>query len=224
MPERQVPPESGGSNPTPSLQFSDSLKAGVSPRAKDDKADIKANPSSPKSSSLQKTPFCRLLTAKEANIMLDQWHYLGAVTGILFSVGHDEGCCVFTNCRSRIYEKKHTGVVELARMVGMPDHKWAMSSLMAQAARECKRRGYTEIITYADPWNHNTGKVYLSAGWTRIGETAQDMVYMLDGERISRRTMYDRHGTQSRAVVKKIYGDRLKFEIAPPKPIFRKTL
>lgn len=174
--------------------------------------------------SLQKTPFCRILTAEESNKMLEQWHYLGAVIGIIFSVGHEEGCCVFTNCRSRIYEKKHPGVIELARMVGMPKHTWAMSSLMAQAVRECKKRKYTEIITYADPWNKNTGKVYLAAGWQRIGTTAPDTVYLLDEKRIARRTLYDRHGTQSKKEMKIIYGERLQFEEAPPKPIFIKKL
>ena len=174
--------------------------------------------------SLDKTPRCRLLTVQESNKMLEQWHYLGAVIGIIFSVGHDEGCCVFTNCRSRNYEKKRPGVIELARMVGMPNHTWAMSSLMAQAVKECRRRGYTEIITYADPWNKNTGQVYLAAGWEPVGKTGADTVYLLDGERIARRTLYDRHGTQSRTKMKEIYGDRLKFEVAPPKPIFRKVL
>ena len=174
--------------------------------------------------SLHKTPFCRLLTAEESNKMLNDWHYLGEVQGILFSVGHEEGCCVFTNCRSRIYEKKHPGVVELSRMVGAPNHKWAMSSLMAQAVRECRKRGYKEIITYADPWNNNTGKVYLAAGWKAMGVTGADTVYLLDGERIARRTLYDRHGTQSKTKMKEIYGDRLQFEVAPPKPVFRKVL
>jgi len=87
-----------------------------------------------------------------------------------------------------------------------------------------RKLGYTSIITYADPWNHNTGKVYLAAGWTPAGATGQDMVYVLDGKRIARRTLYDRHGTQSRAKMTEIYGDRLRFEIAPPKPIFIKTL
>ena len=170
--------------------------------------------------SLQKTPHCSIISAREANDMLDRWHYLGQVRGILFAVGHMEGCCAFTNCRSRIYEAKHPGVVELARMVGMPNHQWAMSSLMAQATRECKRREFLEIITYADPWNGNTGKVYLAAGWSRIGTSQGDTVYMLDGKRIARRTLYDRHGTQSKSKMKEIYGERLQFEIAPPKPIF----
>jgi len=109
-------------------------------------------------------------------------------------------------------------------MVGMPNHAWAMSSLMAQSVRECRKRGYKEIITYADPWNGNTGKVYLAAGWLPSGTTSKDIVYMLDGERIARRTLYDRHGTQSRAKMKEMYGDRLRFEVAPPKPIFVKVL
>ena len=173
---------------------------------------------------LSKTPICRSLTERESNMMLEKWHYLGKITGAIFSIGHDEGCCVFANCRSRMYEKKHPGVIELVRMVGKPNHSWAMSSLMAYSVRECKKRGYSEIITYADPWNNNTGKVYLASGWKPMGKTAQDTVYLLDGKRISRRTMYDRHGTQSKSKMKEIYGDRLIFQIAPPKPIFRKLL
>ena len=175
-------------------------------------------------SPLQKTPQCRALSAPEANAMLAQWHYLGPVRGIRFAVGHDEGCCVFTNCRSRVYEAKHPGVIELARMVGAPDHQWAMSSLMAQAARECRRQGFREIRTYADPWNGNTGQVYRAAGWEHVGCSQSDTVYILDGRRVARRTFYDRHGTQSRPQMAAIYGDRLRFEIAPPKPIFRKLL
>ena len=174
--------------------------------------------------SLQKTPTCRDLSVKEANEMLTRWHYLGPVRGIKFAVGHEEGCCVFTNCRSRVYEAKHPGMIELSRMVGSPGHSWAMSSLMAQAVRECDRRGYTEIITYADPWNGNTGKVYLSAGWSPAGTSQGDTVYILDGKRIARRTLYDRHGTQSKMEMKLIYGDRLRFEEAPPKPIFIRKL
>lgn len=171
-----------------------------------------------------KTPECHILNSNHANAMLDKWHYLGSVKGIVFAVGHHEGCCVFTNCRSRIYEKNHPGVIELSRMVGMPDHRWTMTSLMAQAVRECRRRGYKEIITYADPWNKNTGTVYKAAGWEFVGETTKDTVYILDGKRISRRALYDRHGTQSKQHMKNIYGNRLRFEDAPPKKIFRKWL
>jgi hypothetical protein len=68
------------------------------------------------------------------------------------------------------------------------------------------------------------GAVYLAAGWERSGTTGADTVYLLDGERVARRTFYDRHGTQSRTKMKEIYGDRIRFEVAPPKPIYRKVL
>ena len=173
---------------------------------------------------LHKTPWCVVISHHAANEMLAKWHYLGPVKGILFAVGHSEGCCVFTNCRSRIYEKKNLGVVELARMVGAPGHQWAMSSLMSQAMRECRRRGYKRAITYADPWNGNTGQVYLAAGWTRVGQSQKDTVYILDGKRIARRTLYDKHGTQSKPILKGVYGERLRFEAALPKPIFVRDL
>lgn len=178
-----------------------------------------SNPTSP----LQKTPWVRLLTSNEANIMLKQWHYLGEVKGILFSVGHAEGCCVFTNCRSRLYEGKYPGAIELARMVGKPGHKWAMSSLMSQALREVKIRGYKFCVTYADPFAGHNGMVYLAASWRDDGVVDKDghPLFFIDGKRISPRTLYDRHGTQGIQEMKKIYGERL---VLYPKPLKRRFI
>lgn len=174
-----------------------------------------------KNSGLLPSPPTRLLNKVEVDTMLNAWHYLGSVRGFIFAVGHDEGCCVFTNCRSRIYESNYTGrVVELGRMVGSPGHKWSMTSLMSKSIRECRRRAYTRVITYADPWNGNGGTVYLAAGWKADGFTSRDTVYLLDGKRVSRRTFYDKHGTQSMSEMMKIYGNRLTFQKAPPKPRF----
>jgi len=96
-----------------------------------------------KLSGLLKTPPVIELDKKVANTMLNNWHYLGEVKGILFAYGHDEGCLVFTNCRSRIYEenykKKNLKVIELARMVGKDNHKWSMSSLTAEVIKEIKK-------------------------------------------------------------------------------------
>lgn len=174
-------------------------------------------------SALLKSPICRILTEQEANVLLAKWHYLGPVRGQIISVGHDEGCCVFTNCRSRILGKT-AGIIELTRMVGAPNHKWAMTSLMAYAAKVVRKNGYTSIVTYADPWAGHTGKVYLAAGYRLIGTTSKDTVYLLDGKRVARRTLYDRHGTQSKAKMIAIYGDRLTFEVAPPKNIYKRDL
>lgn len=183
-----------------------------------------------KNSGLLKSPLVVPLRPKIANNMLDKWHYLGNVKGILYAFGHSEGCCVFTNCRSRIYETKLTSrgikVIELARMVGSPGHKWSMSSLMSKCIKWIKRMGYNLIVTYADPYAGHDGMTYKAAGWIFDGIIEPDghPLFIIDGKRISPRTLYDRHKTQSVPVIKQIYGNRLALEKKPLKKRFIKCL
>jgi len=173
-----------------------------------------------KKSGLTKSPKIRRLQSKQANELLQSWHYLGGVRGILFALGHEEGCCVFTNCRSRIYESKHPGVIELARMVGKPDRGWAMSSLMSQSLRWMKSNtDYCSVVTYADPFAGHDGMVYRAANWIFDGLIQKDghPLFIIDNKRISPRTLYDRHGTQAVAAMKAIYGVRLELVSKPQK-------
>lgn len=174
---------------------------------------------------LKSPPIHLLLPVKIAKMMLNKWHYLGEVRGIIYALGHYEGCCVFTNCRSRIYESKHVKVIELARMVGKPGHKWAMSSLMSQCIKWLKQHtDYKLVITYADPYAGHNGMVYTAAGWIFDGVIGKDghPLFIIDGKRISPRTLYDRHGTQSVPKMKQIYGNRLILESKPLKKRFIK--
>jgi hypothetical protein len=111
-------------------------------------------------------------------------------------------------------------------MVGAPGHKWAISSLMSRACREIKRLGYKRIVTYADPYAGHDGMVYRAAGWAYDGESAKDghPLFFIDDVLVSPRTLYDRHGTQSVAVIRAIYGDRLRIEPKPAKRRFVKEL
>lgn len=179
---------------------------------------------------VKKSPPIRCLSDDEANSMLEKWHYLGEVRSIIAAYGHDEGCCVFTNPRSRYLQKNSrkktkielarpaNKIIELARMVGKPNHEWAMTSLMAQCLKRVQRLGYERIITYADPYNQNDGTVYRAGNWKYVGESVPSVIFILDGKRVSSKGMYDKHGTQSRSVMKRIYGDRIQFEYGPPKP------
>jgi hypothetical protein len=184
-----------------------------------------------KNSGLLKSPPVYLLSNKEANKMLNMWHYLGSVRGILFAYGHNEGCLVFTNCRSRIYEKnynnKNIKVIELARMVGKPNHKWSMSSLTCLVMKEIKKmKIYDIIVTYSDPYAGHNGKVYYSSGWIFDGKVLPDghPLFFIDKKRISPRTLYDRHGTQSVNKMKEIYANRLELKAKPLKKRFIKIL
>jgi len=181
-----------------------------------------------KNSGLIKSPTIRELSSQEANQMLNNWHYLGEVKGILYAYGHDEGCCVFTNCRSRVYEEnmkeKGIRVIELGRMVGKDGHKWSMSSLMAQSEKEIRKLNkYDLIVTYSDPFAGHNGMVYKSANWIFdcIIETDGHPLFFIDGKRISPRTLYDRHGTQSVPKMREIYGNRLELK---PKPLKKRFI
>lgn len=184
-----------------------------------------------KKSGLIKSPEIKLVDKKLANKMLNDWHYLGEVKGILFAYGHEEGCCVFTNCRSRIYEQnlndKNIKVIELARMVGKNGHKWSMSSLMSQSVKKIKEiNKYDLIVTYSDPFAGHDGMVYKASGWIFdgiIGKDGHPLIF-IDGKQIAPRTLYDRHGTQSVSKIKEIYGNRVEFKEKPLKKRFLKIL
>jgi hypothetical protein len=165
----------------------------------------------------------REMSTAEANALLAKWHYLGPVRGIISAFGHNEGCLVFTNPRSRLYEAKMSPlrVIELARMVGSPHHRWAMSSLMAVAMRFIRGQRWDWCVTYADPQAGHTGAVYRAANWVDAGLIGKDghPLFFVDGQRMSPRTLYDRHGTQSVPYLRRVYGERL---ITRPKPLKRR--
>jgi len=182
-----------------------------------------------KLSGLEKSPLVRPFTPTEANIMLDNWHYLGGVKCILHAYGHDEGVCVFTNCRSRVYEEKmkEKGIkaVELTRMVAKDGHKWGMSSLMSLCEKEIKKLNkYDVIVTYSDPFAGHTGATYKASNWLFDGCSTKEDVYLIDGKRTARRTLYDRHGTQSIPKMKEIYGERLEIKEGIEKNRFIKII
>lgn len=168
----------------------------------------------------QASPPGRVLSRHEWETQLNKWHYLGAsCKGITLAWGHDEGCCIYGNPRSRKIEKWFPNLLvgELIRMVGCPGHLWSMTSLMAQAHRNLK---YDILVTYADPTAGHNGAVYRAGNWKSIGVSSTEAIWLLDGKRISRRWVYDQHGTQSIAVAKQIYGDRLTISPGQPKPRF----
>ena len=164
-----------------------------------------------------------LLTAQESNEMLEKWHYSREVQGILFSVGHDEGCCVFTNCRSRVYEKKHLGVVERREWSACRTTIGDVFINGAGGARMPEARLYIHYyLCRSLEQQHRKGLPCGRMG--AAGATGQDMVYMLDGERVGVVPFMTVTGRSRETKMKEIYGDRLQFEIAPPKPIFIKEL
>lgn len=172
---------------------------------------------------VRKSPPVRLLSKPEWTKMLDEWHYLGSkCAGGAIAYGHDEGCCVFAYPRSNGVTKWFPGlkVTELARMVGKPNHDWAMSSLMAASLCEMRKRGYDVVITYADPLAGHDGAVYRASNWTPLGLSSTEPVWHLDGVRVSRKNMYNIHGHCKPTVFREMFGDRFQVSKGVPKPRF----
>ena len=85
---------------------------------------------------------------------------------------------------------------------------------------------YDIIVTYSDPFAGHDGMVYSASGWIFDGMICKDghPIFFIDGEMISPRTLYDRHGTQSVPKMKEIYGNRLELKAKPLKKRFIKII
>lgn len=169
------------------------------------------------------SPLGQELLKDDWSSLLNKWHYLGAsCKGIVLAWGHSEGCCIYGNPRSRKIELwfPDLKMLELLRMVGIDGHKWSLTSLMAQAHKVLKQRAVDILVTYADPTAGHNGTIYSAGNWVSIGYSSTEAVWTLDGKRISRRWVYDQHGTQSVPVAKQIYGNRLVISPGKPKPRF----
>lgn len=182
-------------------------------------------------SGLLKSPPISRLDKEQTKELLSRWHYLGNVKGVVVAYGHDEGCLVFTNCRSRVYEQKFLEkgirVIELARMVGVDGHKWSMSSLTSLALRQLnKDYSYDLVVTYSDPFAGHNGMTYRASGWKDDGVIMPDghPLIFIDEKQVSPRSLYDKHGTQSIPRMKEIYGDRITTKEKPLKHRFIKIL
>ena len=169
-----------------------------------------SSPTSP----LQKSPRVERISLAAANTLL-RHHYLGPVKSATVCFGHSEGCTVWGVPRSRAVHAKMRNaaftLIELIRMVGVPGHKWATSSLLSHSIR-ClfSSTTFDSAITYADREVFHTGAVYLAANWLPLEDAQPDgFLWRLDGLRVSRQRFYKSLGSSSLALVKERYGSRL---------------
>ena len=176
-------------------------------------------------SPLQKSPRVTPISLREANLLL-RFHYLGPVKSAIVCFGHDEGCTVWGVPRSRIVHDKMRAanfeLIELIRMVGIPAHKWATSSLLSHSAR-ClfATTKFDAAVTYSDREANHTGATYLAANWLQTEDAQPDgYTWFFDGKLVSRKRFYKELGSSSLALVRQKYGDRLKTVPDVPKKRF----
>jgi hypothetical protein len=178
-----------------------------------------------KNSNLVKCDTIQKLTIIETNEMLNSWHYLGQLKNFTVSYGNENGCCVYGVPRSRILKTNCPyKIIELVRMVGRPNHNFAMSSLMSNSIKLLKKEfpDYEVIITYSDPKAGHNGNTYRAANWIDLGQISKDghpLIY-LDNKPQHPRTQYSRYGTSSIKILKEKFGNRLQIENKPLKNKF----
>lgn len=176
-------------------------------------------------SGLVKSPPVVRVPLKEANRLLDAHHYLGGLRTATLAFGHEEGVTVWGVPRSRGWDTKLRAAgfraIELVRMVGVPDHGWATSSLLA-ASTKLVLSEYDAAVTYADPMAGHSGAVYRAANWAELPQRAQPdgWVWRLDGRVVSRKRFYGEFGTSAYETVVAHYGARLSRELDVPKRRF----
>lgn len=171
---------------------------------------------------LLKTPQVGRIHLTDANVMLFNHHYLGPVKTASFCYGHLEGCTVWGVLRSAAVHKRlrEAGFnpIELIRMVGVPEHDWAMSSLLSHSLKLLfQSTTFDCAITYADRQAGHSGATYRAANWIQIQDAQPDgFTWLLDGKRVSRKRFYGELGTSNVEAVRKVYGDRI--ELVPDVP------
>lgn len=167
-----------------------------------------------KTSGLTKGPAVEKIALAQANDLLAEHHYLGAVRSATAAFGHLEGATVWGVPRSRLWHARLSAAgfraIELIRMVGVPEHVWATSAMLSASAK-LLRAEYDVLITYADPMQAHSGAVYRAANWKEFPQRAQPdgWEWRLDGRIVSRKRFYAEFGTSAWSVVSAAYGARI---------------
>jgi len=104
--------------------------------------------------------------------------------------------CFFSMPAARWKEE----VIELVRLVRFPGaDDVSMTKLISVGAKECKIRGFDLLISYADTAEGHHGGVYQASSWKYAGVRGGGATeaFLINGERVHRRTCVHRWGTSS---------------------------
>ena len=144
------------------------------------------------------------ISVSEANAILTGKHYLGPVTyppRYCFATPARDAIAVFGFPNAASFKVTLNDPVELVRLwradgaVVRTDHfLHRCLQLLRTLAPECDA-----VLTYADPAQGHTGKVYKGCGFTFVGKSrTTDQWEMPDGKQLSAAQVYRRLGSKSR--------------------------
>ena len=141
-----------------------------------------------------------------------RWHYSGRIPANMASMGrygvfiNNEffGCVTLGYCVGpwayKIFGLENTkGLFELTRMAFKEHAGYHISHFVAPIIRMMRMDfpNVRVLVSYADPNEGHTGLVYRAMSWVYLGTTTTRYrdEYVIDGEVVSEKTVWHRHGT-----------------------------
>jgi len=146
------------------------------------------------------------------------WHYSRCVPGSkLVKIGAWEngkfiGVVIFSyGANPKLgnpYDCTMQQCAELTR-IALTIHISPVSKIMSLAIRFLKKQspGIRLIVSYADADQDHHGGIYQATNWIYEGlfNVGSVGAYLINGEKVHPKTMFDRHGTHARDQIRKIY-------------------
>jgi hypothetical protein len=135
------------------------------------------------------------------SLILNEHYSHRLPTGTCLVVGiRDEknkvlACCYFSSITAAQWKEK---VVELSRLVKLPNVLIQLTQLISYGLKVLKKKGYDLVISYADSNQNHHGGIYQAASWNYHGKREQNLNgFIIDGEFVHRRSLYSKYGTSS---------------------------
>lgn len=150
---------------------------------------------------------------KTAKTLIETYHYSGSCpVGAGFIVvdqGKPVAAAVFGNSSGR---RNFSGrVVELRRLVKVPGSHVVLTSFLSRCLKNLRHvdTKYHLVLAYADPAQNHHGGVYQACSWNYHGLSAKGTEgFMIDGEYVYRRNLYDMYGTSSFKKLQELLPDK----------------
>ena len=145
-----------------------------------------------------------LISASEANAILDGHHYLGAkarFAHVCFATLERDAVAIYAPPVAASIDRN---IFELARLWQADNQQRPVLQFLAATLRTLKRTAphCLGVMSYADPAQNHTGGVYVAANFVFAGERRRtDYWVTKSGERISAPQAYRRLRTKSRTKI-----------------------
>lgn len=149
-----------------------------------------------------KNYFIQEITAKQAKPFVLQWHYSKSMPNGkhyfgLYRENELIGVAVYGEPAMRHQSKCYSCDIELRRLCLIDDTpKNAESRFISLTLKDLKRKGYSAVLSLADPEHDHSGVIYKASNFEFLGEErgGGSRLIVIDGVEIHSRTAFAKYG------------------------------